>query len=173
MIIFIKVFRNQFCSAEPIFVRVLSANSACSLMFLICFLNAATSVLFFAVSSTCCNCVSTSIIGSNSCTYATVIHVGLESDEDCKLHFYTGITPNGDGRNDKWVIENIEQFPNNHVLIFNRWGQEIFESNHINDEWDGTFNGEPVPEGVYVWVAEATSNNGREFTERGTVTLIR
>ncbi|MCB0402190.1 MAG: gliding motility-associated C-terminal domain-containing protein [Flavobacteriales bacterium] len=97
------------------------------------------------------------IIGSNSCTYATVIHVGLESDEDCKLHFYTGITPNGDGRNDKWVIENIEQFPNNHVLIFNRWGQEVWSADNYDNElvvWEGyNDGGEELADGTYFYVA--------------------
>ncbi|MCB0854929.1 MAG: gliding motility-associated C-terminal domain-containing protein, partial [Bacteroidetes bacterium] len=99
------------------------------------------------------------------------------SNTDClpitpEIYAPNAFTPNADNVNDYFYLQGvyIREF---HMKIFNRWGQEIFESNHINDEWDGTFNGEPVPEGVYVWVAEATSNNGREFTERGTVTLIR
>lgn len=51
----------------------------------------------------------------------------------CKVKIYTGVTPNGDGENDVWIIDNIDEFPNNHVVIFNRWGLKVFETNGYNN----------------------------------------
>lgn len=46
----------------------------------------------------------------------------------CKVKIYTGVTPNGDGENDVWIIDNITDFPNNHVSIYNRWGIQVYET---------------------------------------------
>jgi gliding motility-associated-like protein len=47
---------------------------------------------------------------------------------------YNGVTPNGDGRNDVWIIEGIEEFPDNTVMLFNRWGKKIFEAERYDNE---------------------------------------
>jgi gliding motility-associated-like protein len=47
---------------------------------------------------------------------------------------YNGVTPNNDGRNDKWYIGNIEEFPDNNVVLFNRWGVKVFETKGYNNE---------------------------------------
>lgn len=44
----------------------------------------------------------------------------------CKINIYSGITPNGDGMNDVFTIDNISEFPRNRVFIYNRWGQEMY-----------------------------------------------
>ncbi|MBI2721531.1 MAG: gliding motility-associated C-terminal domain-containing protein [Bacteroidetes bacterium] len=51
----------------------------------------------------------------------------------CSVKIYNGITPNGDGENDVWIIDNISDFPNNHVCIFNRWGNKVFETDGYNN----------------------------------------
>ncbi len=64
-------------------------------------------------------------------------------DERPEIIAYEGISPNGDGMNDTWVIDNIEQYPENVVRIYNRWGVLIYEvQNYDNQErvWDGTSN---------------------------------
>lgn len=96
------------------------------------------------------------ITGSTGCSYTTIIYVGLDSDEDCMLKFYTGITPNGDGVNDFWVIENIEQFPDNTVKIFNRWGNQVFfetEYDNLDRVWMGDGDDGPLPDATYFYVA--------------------
>jgi gliding motility-associated-like protein len=47
----------------------------------------------------------------------------------CKVKIYSGVTPNGDGNNDVFTIDNITEFPNNHLLIYNRWGRLVYEAN--------------------------------------------
>lgn len=46
----------------------------------------------------------------------------------CKVKIYNGITPNGDGNNDVFTIDNITEFPDNHLLIYNRWGRLVYET---------------------------------------------
>jgi gliding motility-associated-like protein len=58
------------------------------------------------------------------------------------------ITPNNDGKNDFLKIENIEQYPNNSVQIFNRWGQEIYSQDGYNNS-DKKFVANDVPDGSY------------------------
>ncbi len=61
-------------------------------------------------------------------------------------------TPNGDGDNDFFKPKGDGIDPTNYVMyIFDRWGTKIFETNNINEGWDGTYKGELVPTGVYIW----------------------
>lgn len=68
------------------------------------------------------------ITSSNNCSFTTQITVGLDSESDCQLKFYSGITPNNDGKNDVWLIDNIEQFPENDIVIYNRWNEEVWSA---------------------------------------------
>lgn len=57
--------------------------------------------------------------------------------------------------------------------IYNRWGQKVFETGDINEGWDGKFNGENQPVGVYIYSIEAITSAGQTITKQGNVTLIR
>jgi len=57
--------------------------------------------------------------------------------------------------------------------IYNRWGQRVFNSNNYNVGWDGTFENQPCPPGVYVYRIQFKSSKGDIFVKHGTVTLIR
>ncbi|MFK8103112.1 MAG: gliding motility-associated C-terminal domain-containing protein, partial [Saprospiraceae bacterium] len=75
------------------------------------------------------------------------------------LTIYTGFSPNGDGVNDFFFIEGIEDFPNNELSIFNRWGNEVyFKEGYLND-WDGTWEGKLLPDGTYFYVLEDGEGN--------------
>jgi gliding motility-associated-like protein len=52
----------------------------------------------------------------------------------CKVKIYSGVTPNGDGNNDTWTIDNIEEFPDNFVSIYNRWGLLVYEEKGYNNK---------------------------------------
>lgn len=61
-----------------------------------------------------------------------------------------GFTPNNDGKNDKFVIGAIENYPNNKFTVYNRWGNVVFNKDGYKNEWDGASNnGESLPEGTY------------------------
>ncbi|MFD1552027.1 hypothetical protein DNU06_00995 [Putridiphycobacter roseus] len=84
-------------------------------------------------------------------------------------------TPNGQGSNQEWRFDvlgiDIYDFS---VLLFNRWGEVIWESRNPNAGWDGVYNGTPVNAGVYVWRMEFTSptKNEKQILN-GHVTLLR
>ncbi|MCX6250432.1 MAG: gliding motility-associated C-terminal domain-containing protein [Bacteroidetes bacterium] len=76
-------------------------------------------------------------------------------EEDC-IVFYNVITPNGDGINDSWMIDCIELFPENHLEIFNRWGDRVYTIDHYNNTanvWKGANSeGKLLPDGTYFYV---------------------
>ncbi|GAB4446830.1 MAG: hypothetical protein OHK0036_00270 [Bacteroidia bacterium] len=63
-----------------------------------------------------------------------------------------GFSPNGDGKNDFWVIDNIQQFPDNEVEIYNRWGEKLFYAKGYKNDFDGKYNGKDLPVGTYYYV---------------------
>ncbi len=68
------------------------------------------------------------------------------------LSIPNAFSPNGDGVNDTWVIENIAEFKGVQIEIFNRWGNRIFESMSYQNEWDGIYRGKPLPVSTYFYV---------------------
>lgn len=81
-------------------------------------------------------------------------------------------TPNGDGVNDQWNIEHIDQYPDCQVKIYDRWGLEIFSSTGYLEAWDGSFRGRLLPGDVYFYVIDLRSDT-HPGTLSGYVTLIR
>lgn len=69
-----------------------------------------------------------------------------------------GFSPNGDGINDLFVIRGIQHYKNNTMVIFNRWGNKIFETKNYQNTWDGAsdrgvgFGGNKLPVGTYFYV---------------------
>jgi len=92
------------------------------------------------------------------CDQAMVyIHVLPEPDVN-NLIIYNGLSPNKDGNNDTWKIKGIEDFPDNEVTIFNRWGDKIVHLNRYDNTtvfWDGSnANGNMVPDGTYYYILD-------------------
>ena len=56
---------------------------------------------------------------------------------EIELIFPTGFSPNGDGFNDFFIIENLEQFPDNEIEIYNRWGEKVFAAKPYLNNWEG------------------------------------
>jgi len=73
------------------------------------------------------------------------------------ITIYNTFTPNGDGKNDIWVIKRIERFENALVQVFDRWGQSIYKSVGYAQPWDGTFKGNKLPSAAYYYVIELNS----------------
>ncbi len=79
------------------------------------------------------------------------------STEPCQITYFNGVTPNGDGLNDVFYIQNIEQFKGNIVEIYNRWGQNlasIKDYDNLTNNWKGTIGigTEIAPSGTYFFV---------------------
>lgn len=84
-----------------------------------------------------------------------------------------GFSPNGDGKNDAWFIKGLADFPDAVVTIFNRWGSEVYRSNHgYTIPWEGTnFVGDILPLATYYYVIEV--NDRRKQVYKGNVTILR
>jgi gliding motility-associated-like protein len=81
------------------------------------------------------------------------------------------ITPNGDGINDAFEMIGLDNFPQNQLLVFNRWGNEVFNATHYQNDWKGTYEGNPAPDGTYFWIFLNTGD-GSEIM-RGYLTVHR
>ncbi|MFC5538414.1 gliding motility-associated C-terminal domain-containing protein [Rhodocytophaga aerolata] len=78
-------------------------------------------------------------------------------------------SPNQDGIDDWWQIDNIEQYPGYELLIYNRQGSKVFEAKPYQNNWDGTFQGKPLMAEAYYFVIKSS----KETIKSGTVTIIR
>jgi gliding motility-associated-like protein len=123
--------------------------------------------------------IATPILTTTYYVFATNLNGCVESDS-VKVTVIpiiivpTGITPNGDGSNDVWMIDLINFYPNCEVEIYNRWGEKLFYSRGYPDSerWDGTFNNKPLPTGTYYFVI----NLHDEFDSKpitGPITIMR
>jgi trimeric autotransporter adhesin len=88
-----------------------------------------------------------------------------------QLYFPNSFTPNGDGRNEVWqvygyVIRDVR------MLIYNQWGEKIFESRNQSQGWNGTYKGKKQPAGVYMYVVELTLVDGTKQLRKGEINLI-
>lgn len=94
--------------------------------------------------------------------------------KDPKLFFPTAFTPDQIGPPQNETFKVFGQFISAiEMKIFNRWGELLFVSNDIATGWDGTYNGVPQPEGVYVFRARITDLDGRQSVKSGSVVLLR
>lgn len=82
-------------------------------------------------------------------------------------------TPNGDGVNDIFKPIKFKGMNQGKMIILNRWGNTVFETNDITNGWDGTYNSTPCTEGVYYWKVVYTDIFEETKTEHGFFTLIR
>ncbi|RYE10307.1 MAG: gliding motility-associated C-terminal domain-containing protein, partial [Sphingobacteriales bacterium] len=99
----------------------------------------------------------------------------LEYTDCCTPFIPSAFTPNGDGKNDVFRLVSKGDIRLKELMIFNRFGQKVFESTDIDNSWNGSFNGEPVDVGTYFYMLKANcgNNNERLVELKGDVTVIR
>ena len=95
------------------------------------------------------------------CFRIKAISSGVESwsNEFCVIFQHllnppNAISPNGDEYNEYWVIDDVERYPNAKIVIFNRWGNEVYHSIGYNNDFKGERNGQPLPDGIYYYIIE-------------------
>lgn len=103
----------------------------------------------------------------NDCLFDYEIEL-IEAEYCVIIH--NTITPNGDGKNDVWIIENIEEFPLSKVWIFNRNGNQVYHQTGYNNDWNGKFKENDLPEGTYYYLLDL--GNGKDV-HKGHLTIIR
>ncbi|MBS1636544.1 MAG: gliding motility-associated C-terminal domain-containing protein [Bacteroidetes bacterium] len=88
------------------------------------------------------------VTDANGCTGMDTITVDIFP----QIKIPNGFSPNSDGKNDTWIIDNIQQFPDCTVEVYNRWGERLFYSTGYGVPWDGRFKGKDLPVGTYYYV---------------------
>lgn len=99
----------------------------------------------------------------------------LTVNSDIIFYAPNSFTPDGDEFNQTWkfYVSGIDQY-GFELLIFDRWGEIIWETKDPNSTWDGTYHGEVVPYGSYTWIARVKdiyNDSKRTFT--GSINIIR
>lgn len=88
------------------------------------------------------------VTSANGCVDTIQVIVIIEDFPP--LEMPEGISPNSDGLNDAFVIHGLGKYPDNHLTIFNRWGNIVYETHGYKNDWAGeNKNGDKVPEGTY------------------------
>ncbi|WP_299817692.1 ice-binding family protein [uncultured Pontibacter sp.] len=85
------------------------------------------------------------------------------------LEFPKAFSPNGDGKNDTWVIANLMKYAKNEVVIFNRWGSEVYKKGNYQNDW----NGNKLEPGTYFYRVSVTMCDGADKVFTGYVTIFR
>lgn len=106
------------------------------------------------------------ISSSKGCTITEKIYVHVIPE----IEMSNAFSPNGDGKNDTWVLKNIENYLSATVEIFNRYGQRVFFSKAFYKPFDGNYKDQPLPVGTYYYIINP--NNGRKILT-GPLTIIR
>ena len=101
-----------------------------------------------------------------SCSAAATLFVKVLKDFVVPNTF----TPNGDGINDTWIIEELPYYPIQWVQVFDRYGQLVYKDRHPYHPWDGTFEGKPLPAGTYYYIIEL---DGLRTPKTGYVTILK
>lgn len=113
------------------------------------------------------------IVQNNLQCYDTA-YTQLKVLYNCYIAVPTGFTPNGDGLNDYLYPMNAYKARNLEFKVYNRWGQQVFETRDWTRKWDGTINGNPQAPGVYAWYLSYThADTGKQYFLKGTTVLIR
>lgn len=108
---------------------------------------------------------------TNGCT--SIDSIMIEVFEKCKdFYIPNAFSPNNDGVNDLFrvrsrCIRNLE------VKIFDRWGQLVFYSTDVNWSWDGTFHGQALDAGVFVYYIDIETRDDEKILKKGNVSLVR
>jgi gliding motility-associated-like protein len=83
-------------------------------------------------------------------------------------------TPDGAGPNrNNTFIFSAENFKSMKMMVYNRWGEKLYETTDITKGWDGTTHGSKCADGVYVYKIEVVALDGKVYSYNGTFTLLR
>jgi len=119
----------------------------------------------------------TDFCGMDSLRYQICTNQGLLCDDaeitiemaGCDVYapttVYNGFSPNNDGINDYFVVEGLEDTDTEEISIFNRWGNLVFFAKDYQNDWNGTWNNEDLPDGTYFYVIEVGSESYEGFIQ--------
>lgn len=101
-----------------------------------------------------------------------VIYVSLPICDEPNVFVPNAFSPDGDGYNDVIYVEG-NAITDINFIIYNRWGEQVFESNDKSIGWDGKFKGKDCPPDVYGYYMQCRCLDGNELIKKGNITLLR
>ncbi|MGV3503383.1 MAG: gliding motility-associated C-terminal domain-containing protein [Adhaeribacter sp.] len=111
-----------------------------------------------------------SVVGhQQDCTGPPASYQALASRGDGLLDLPNAFSPNGDNQNDTYVIGNLEKFPDNDLLIINRWGNQVFKQVNYQNDWAAR----DLNDGTYFYVLRVKACNNEQKIYRGYITIAR
>jgi gliding motility-associated-like protein len=109
---------------------------------------------------------------SNECgLFADSIKIET-TDCDCNVFIPNAFSPNGDGKNDVFIVKE-ENIINSRLIIYNKWGKEVFSSNNNEQNWNGINKDKQLPPDVYGYYYEGTCVTGNKIEYKGNITIVR
>ena len=113
--------------------------------------------------------------GTNSygCQITDSMYIHIADCDPRSIFVPNTFTPNNDDQNDKLYVRSQTLAQIEYFRIYNRWGAIVYQSKDINEGWDGTINGQPASQGVYVYQVSGLCKSGNEIATSGTVTIVR
>jgi gliding motility-associated-like protein len=110
------------------------------------------------------------VTGTNGSGCVSTQSITISVEDDYKVKPLNILTPNGDGKNDKFVIENIDYYPNNTLKVFDRSGRIVYSKKGYANEWDGTYNGSALASDTYYYIIDFGTTIS---SIKGYITLVR
>ncbi|ACU57906.1 lectin-like domain-containing protein [Chitinophaga pinensis] len=111
------------------------------------------------------------VTSPQGCIDMDTIHIKVYAGPD--FYVPTAFSPNNDGQNDIFRAISPGVATLDFFCVWNRWGQEVFRTQSLLTGWDGSYKGQQMPAGTYVWMIQGTDYRGNVFNRRGTVTIVR
>jgi gliding motility-associated-like protein len=111
------------------------------------------------------------VTGNNGCI--TRDTAAIKRIDPCGFFMPSAFSPNNDGKNERCHPQLLGRLIKYHFIVFNRWGQKVFDSYDPTNGWDGKINGRPAEAGAYVWSCLYQFINEEEKHAKGTVLLLR
>ncbi len=111
------------------------------------------------------------VTSSTGCTDSITVPIAINTvtNEISEL-IPNAISPNGDGKNDVWKLDFIKFLHQDaEIVVVNRWGQTIFQSVGYDTPWDGTYQGDIVPEGTYYYIIKLSADE----VYKGTILVLK
>jgi gliding motility-associated-like protein len=135
----------------------------------------------------CSNCANPVASPSETTTYCVTTSTGSCSDDDCvevkvetpcstnkDLGVPNAFSPNNDGNNDLFCLSGwsacMDEFT---ILIYDRWGEKVFESSKADFCWDGSYKGKILDPAVFVYFIRATFTTGDKVVKKGNISIIK
>ncbi|WP_412469176.1 MBG domain-containing protein [Pedobacter sp. KLB.chiD] len=107
------------------------------------------------------------VINASGCS--SIQSITIKVAEDYQLVATNILTPNGDGINDTWMVQNIDMYPQNEVIIIDGNGRKVYQKKGYDNSWNGTFGGNLLAEGTYYYIITYGPD---KLVQKGFITIL-